>query len=227
MTANDVLKIAVADAGYTENPANSNMTKYGEWYGMNGQPWCMIAVQYWFNTAGMPLPLKTASCTTFMNYAKSVGNWHNDLAVGDVVFYSFDGGTDADHVGIIQKVNKNSIIAIEGNTSLTSNDNGGAVMCRVRNNKYILGVYRPDYENVDKNTGVCDVSINQISKGCKGKSVKALQILLIGYGYSCGACGADGDFGSDTDTAVRAFQRDMCISVDGIVGVNTWGKLLK
>jgi N-acetylmuramoyl-L-alanine amidase len=54
-----------------------------------------------------------------------------------------------------------------------------------------------------------------------------LQILLIGYGYSCGACGVDGDFGNDTDTAVKAFQRDMRISIDGVVGVNTWGKLLK
>ena len=65
-----------------------------------------------------------------------------------------------------------------------------------------------------------------LSKGSKGKSVKALQVLLIGYAYSCGASGADGDFGSATDKALRAFQKDMGLSVDGVCGPNTWNKLL-
>ena len=65
-----------------------------------------------------------------------------------------------------------------------------------------------------------------LKKGSKGASVKALQILLIGNGISCGSYGADGDFGSATDEAVRAYQKANGLAVDGIVGVNTWSKLL-
>lgn len=65
-----------------------------------------------------------------------------------------------------------------------------------------------------------------LKKGSEGNSVKALQILLIGYGYSCGRYGADGDFGGDTDKAVRAYQKDHGLVVDGSVGPATWAELL-
>jgi peptidoglycan hydrolase-like protein with peptidoglycan-binding domain len=65
-----------------------------------------------------------------------------------------------------------------------------------------------------------------LKKGSEGNSVKALQILLIGYGYSCGRYGADGDFGDDTEKAVRAFQADRGLEVDGVVGPDTWAELL-
>ena len=55
-TARDVLNIARNDLGYKESPAGSNRTKYGEWYGLNGQPWCMMAIQFWLNQAGVPVP---------------------------------------------------------------------------------------------------------------------------------------------------------------------------
>jgi N-acetyl-anhydromuramyl-L-alanine amidase AmpD len=73
----------------------------------------------------------------------------------------------------------------------------------------------------------CTVTLDMLSKGSKGESVKALQILLIGNGYSCGKWGADGDFGAATEEAVRAFQKDNGLDVDGIVGIATWSALLK
>jgi hypothetical protein len=72
----------------------------------------------------------------------------------------------------------------------------------------------------------CSVNLDMLSKGSKGESVKALQILLIGNGFSCGSYGTDGDFGSATDGAVRKFQKAKGIGVDGIVGKDTWSKLL-
>lgn len=65
-----------------------------------------------------------------------------------------------------------------------------------------------------------------LKKGSEGASVKALQILLIGYGYSCGGYGADGDFGNATDEALRAYQKANGLVVDGICGTKTWVKLL-
>lgn len=65
-----------------------------------------------------------------------------------------------------------------------------------------------------------------LERGSEGDSVKALQILLIGYGYSCGSYGVDGEFGSATENAVEAFQEDMELEADGKVGSKTWAKLV-
>lgn len=81
-------------------------------------------------------------------------------------------------------------------------------------------------ESTTKNKEVCTVELTVLKKGAKGDSVKALQTLLIGYGYSCGKYGADGDFGSATLKAVKAYQKANCLTVDGEVGPATWGKLL-
>ena len=65
-----------------------------------------------------------------------------------------------------------------------------------------------------------------LCKGSKGNIVKLLQQRLIALGYSCGSYGADGDFGTGTYNAVVKFQKDHYLSADGIVGKNTWRKLL-
>ena len=71
------------------------------------------------------------------------------------------------------------------------------------------------------------MELSVLRQGNKGNSVKALQILLIGHGYSCGVAGDDGDFGTSAHNAVIKFQNAKNISADGIVGVQTWSKLLK
>lgn len=70
------------------------------------------------------------------------------------------------------------------------------------------------------------MEVNVLKKGAKGDQVKAMQLLLIGNGCSCGSKGADGSFGSATDSAVRAFQKKKGLSVDGSCGPKTWAKLL-
>ena len=61
--------------------------------------------------------------------------------------------------------------------------------------------------------------------GSTGDAVVALQKKLILLGYSCGENGADGIFGDDTYRAVRQFQQNNGLSIDGKVGSNTWEKL--
>lgn len=60
-----------------------------------------------------------------------------------------------------------------------------------------------------------------LKNGMEGADVKELQTMLIELGYDCGRYGADGDFGDATEQAVREFQRDTGLSVDGKVGVET------
>ena len=54
-TADKLLSIAAGELGTVEAPAGSNRTKYGKWYGLDGEPWCMMFVQWCFAQAGMPL----------------------------------------------------------------------------------------------------------------------------------------------------------------------------
>lgn len=63
-----------------------------------------------------------------------------------------------------------------------------------------------------------------LKKGAQGNITKLLQEKLVNLGYSTN--GVDGIFGSGTHSAVREFQKTRGLSVDGIVGQNTWRKLL-
>ena len=66
--------------------------------------------------------------------------------------------------------------------------------------------------------------IIQVQQGNNGQAVRALQQLLnekYGYGLAL-----DGDFGPATNTAVKDFQDDHDLAVDGIVGPNTWQSLI-
>ena len=60
-----------------------------------------------------------------------------------------------------------------------------------------------------------------VKKGQKGNNVKWVQWELKRLGYDLGKYGIDGDFGTATDKAVRAFQKKKGLAVDGIVGKNT------
>lgn len=82
------------------------------------------------------------------------------------------------------------------------------------------------YEAEPKKASEVTVKLPVLKKGAKGDEVKALQALLIGYGYSCGDSGVDGSFGGATDRAVRAYQADHGLEVDGSVGPATWSKLM-
>lgn len=87
-----------------------------------------------------------------MNWFKAKGQLVpvRDAKLGDLVFYQFDKDSYADHIGIVEKVSKTGVTAIEGNTSVTSNDNGGAVMRRNRKWSCIMAVARPDWSLVSQ-----------------------------------------------------------------------------
>lgn len=65
-----------------------------------------------------------------------------------------------------------------------------------------------------------------VKQGASSGITKLIQEYLIAHGYSCGSAGADGIFGSGTAVAVRAWQRDHGLSVDGDVGAKTWASFL-
>jgi peptidoglycan hydrolase-like protein with peptidoglycan-binding domain len=60
--------------------------------------------------------------------------------------------------------------------------------------------------------------------GDSGNAVRVLQRLLSSNGYPVRI---DGNFGALTETAVKAFQSQQNLLVDGIVGPKTWQKLTR
>ena len=67
-----------------------------------------------------------------------------------------------------------------------------------------------------------------IRRGQTGARVERVQALLIYFhGISCGPDGVDGDFGANTEAAVREFQRRVGLDTDGIVGPMTATEMLE
>ena len=149
MTAEKVLDAARGELGVKESPAGSNRTKYGKWYGFDGQPWCMMFVQWCFAQAGQKLPYTTASCSGLLNWCK---RHHKEYIAdspepGDVVIYSFG------HTGIVESVGAGTVTVIEGNTSpgaAGSQDNGGMVCRRTRKTSTVTAYLRFSEKKEDK-----------------------------------------------------------------------------
>ena len=176
------------------------------------------------------------SCTRMIELLKNLGSFVEDDSYvpkpGDIMFYDWDDSgvgenkNQPDHVGIVEKVSGSTITIIEGNYSQSVKRRNIAV-----NGKYIRGYGVPKYDTETTTTtttakGDYTMEMRNLKKGCKGEDVRALQILLIGRGYSCGSYGADGSFGGATDTAVRKYQKAKGLEVDGVAGKNTMGSLL-
>ena len=69
--------------------------------------------------------------------------------------------------------------------------------------------------------------MRNLSRGDRGKEVLDVQTRLRGRGFELGREGVDGFFGPSTELAVRSFQQQRGMLVDGIVGANTWRELVE
>lgn len=131
---------AIKEIGYKEIPAGSNKTKFGEWFGMNGTAWCGIFVSYIYAKAGAQLEKigfskGYAGCPTAVAHFKETNQCvsKENVKPGDIVFYDWNKDGKYDHTGIFLKDNGNGTFdAIEGNTGVGNDSNGGEVMQRTR-----------------------------------------------------------------------------------------------
>ena len=176
--------------------------------------------------------LPECSCGRMIELYKKAGCWEeNDAYVpqpGDLVMYDWgDNGVGdnkgaPDHVGMVTKVANGKITVIEGNKS----DSVAYREINV-NGRYIRGFCLPDYKaaakKFDKPTYV-SVNAQKLQKGDSGNPVKVLQASLNAFGFNCGT--VDGEFGANTEKAVKALQKSGNMSDDGIVGKNTWQFIL-
>lgn len=136
-----VVYFAKKETGVTEVPKDSNMTKFGKWFGLDGLAWCGQFVSWCYAEAGHQLPKigyskGFAGCQTAYAYFVKNGWITKEPIAGDIVLYDWNTDGRHDHTGIfVRWIDDITFEAIEGNTSLKNQSNGGEVMLRVRNKK--------------------------------------------------------------------------------------------
>ena len=141
-TGKDILATAAREIGYHERPGKR--TKYGEWYGLQGEPWCMEFVQWVYHQCGADLPLKTASCGGLLRwYRRNQPECVvKDPVPGCIVIFDWPKTAyDTDHTGLFVSANKTHITTIDGNTAGGNDSNGGWVQERTRPLSYANPVY--------------------------------------------------------------------------------------
>lgn len=253
---NELIKKAQGEIGYKEG--TNNNTKYGKAYGLNYNPWCMMFVWWCANQVGIGSSIipKTASCPIACKWFKDRGQIikNSEVKKGDIVFFTWDNSNNADHVGIVEKVEGNIFTTIEGN----KNDAVGRRQVS-KTNSVIYAIARPKYKEDSKpNKETEKDRINSLKKALnkdfktnlslngkieksdtnvimahylryytEGEFAKWTQTQLIRQGYSVGSCGIDGGYGRDTEATVYKYQKAKKLTVDGCVGIEVVKNLVK
>ena len=254
MTANEArLKFCAwltAQIGTREGANNWN--KYAEnallkklygWYAQN-QPWCDI-----FYDVGMiecfgleaasamtyqPIGAGSALCRQSAQYYKDNGAFFKTPEIGDQIFFYVGG--EINHTGAVVRVAGGSVVTVEGNSS----DMVAERVYSVGDSK-IAGYGRPKWDEAgdpsvsEADSSLCERELEEdryyelrlpyLKRGDLGLAVVAVQLQLVGRGLSVGPDGADGDFGENTEAAVKALQRNYGLTEDGVVGPDTGAAL--
>ncbi len=141
----EIVEIALSQKGYHEGPNND--TKYGEWYGLNYNPWCAMFVSWCANQVGIPEDIipKFAGCTTGFRQMTQMGittKEHITPQKGDLIFFDWDNSGDCDHVGIVTSSDGLLVYTVEGN-----HEDDVDTYVYPTNASYIVGYARPHYED--------------------------------------------------------------------------------
>ena len=78
-----------------------------------------------------------------------------------------------------------------------------------------------DYLTNAKNPKGEFVLTRELKKGCKGEDVRHFQNIILWKGYDIGSMGADGDFGSRTELAVKLIQKAYKLTATGVIDKST------
>lgn len=214
--------------GTAETPTGSNRIRYvTEYLGYTPKdpwpPYCMMTQWVGFKECGLGKLFmdggKTASCTKLYEWAVEHGQWvTGDYREGDLFIFAkplTKGGIY--HTGYYTgSRNGSRYITIEAN-------NTSSVEYVIREESDIFGAYRPKW---DGETAPVKTGLRELKRGDTGADVTSMQILLDIYGFDVGPDGSDGDFGPNTEAAVKRLQAAVGLNPDGICGEQTWPALI-
>lgn len=160
---NRLMTLARKQIGVKESPPHSSNVPYNQAYygGRVNNPklhWCVTFLWWCFHQVGLGYLFyggkKTASCSTLYGYHKGAQEVSVfDAKPGDLVFFDFTGKKKrTEHIGLCIEFDGDTIVTIDGNTGTTSEANGGCVMERRRNVKFVSHVIRPAYPKEKEDT---------------------------------------------------------------------------
>lgn len=226
-----MIQIMDAELGYHEGA--NNHTKYGDemhkiqpsnmdanaawcdcWF-----DWCVLQLCKAFGyDADMA---REVLCGDFDDYTyssvnlyKRQGRWFSSPQKGDQIFF---GG--AGHTGGVVDVKNGEVYTDEGNKS----DQVMRCVYKIGDSR-IIGYGRPRYELLSG--GLTAENMPLIKKGATGFAVVELQKRLNAASYEGKTMlTVDGDFGTNTFNALKAYQKDRGLEVDGECGKNSWKSL--
>ncbi|MFE3409443.1 CHAP domain-containing protein [Streptomyces mirabilis] len=246
-TAAAMIAAASKDVGYKEGPNND--TKHGKWYGLNFNPWCDMAISMWADQSGnADIVGKFAYCPSHVNWFKERKQWISKGAAvkkGDIVFFTWDGGPVADHVGVATAdvPAGADVPTIEANTSsgnAGSQGNGDGVYRRTRGRNVILGFGRPAYKAAPKPAAKPTVDLSELIRAAKTDpkapqghktyeaGTRIVEAALVAEGCMDKKYAADGSFGTTAVEGYAKFQRSLGYSgqsADGIPGLTSLSRL--
>jgi peptidoglycan hydrolase-like protein with peptidoglycan-binding domain len=228
MSRQSIIDTAAAEDGTKESPANSNKTKYGKWYGLDGEKWCAIFVSFIYHHAGHPLEAIDRdkgyqSCQSGFNFWKRKNRFTSEPQPGDIVLYDWTGDGHCDHTGIFAKwldTAKTKFHSWEGNTAQGNDSDGGQVMLRERKRTAVAAFVTPIA--LDINPPVNSNKDETLKKGDMGSAVTVLQKLLHDLDFKITV---DGVFGNETETIIKSFQQKHSLAVTGIVTPEVLGAI--
>lgn len=225
--------IAVAEKYIGVKSDNNNVVFNTAYYGRevsgNSYPWCVVFQWYIFREVGLSKYFfngaKVASCSALRKYHETKKQVvYGDYQRGDLLLFDFSGKKSrTQHIGICLENNGKTVKSLDGNTSSTSEDNGGTVNIRERALKYVTCAIRwwkavPYYTYITSFTPI-------LKKNDTGSPVDIVQFALKQRGYYDDAI--DASFGDNTVKAVKAFQKACGITQSGKTDKKTWEALLK
>lgn len=202
------------DSWYYRTPGATLTSKSGSWAGAQS-----LRLFIKSNTVGYPrMPYEFLSNS-------AVGQ----LQKGDLVFALKNDGTSkanrtAKHVAIVSSVVGNTIY-VYANSAAKNNEPwnyalNDTILCKF-NGTILLDSDTPTTSDWQTRYGTAVLKYTTTNSSTFNVYVQNLQSDLVALGYGVGTTGADGKFGRNTETAVKNFQRDNGLTVDGKAGDNT------
>ena len=176
-----MIDTAAREVGYREGPGDA--TKYGAWYGMDRNPWCMMFVSWCAARSGVSTEVipKMAYCPYAVTWFRSRGRFvqagFGRPQPGDVIFFTEDGVT-AEHMGLVEKADASRVYTIEGNCGDTVRRRSYAL-----SDSYLLGWGRPAYDQKEEKMEIKDIDVYLVDgksrvkvKGCVEEGVTYIRL---------------------------------------------------
>lgn len=153
-TVREALTWYARQVGTLEKPVGSNHTPYAALAGqVDRQPWCATFVVAGWKVNHIPIPpgADTAWTPAMRVAFDHAGRLHETPAPGDVAFVYYASLGRIGHVGVVERVDGDYVVTVEGNTNLDGSRTGIGVYRhrrRWRNGGTLRGFGRPAYPGV-------------------------------------------------------------------------------